>query len=421
MIKLSVKGLGLTTSTLLITTLSVVLADYILMITASVLTTLLIADLLHYLIRRRELCSCSPDVAEVLQIRRPKDLSLDINCWGVRNVSKLPKWLKVVKTSTKPEGLNVEVRTDFKYSGKYELSCVEVVRSSRLGFFSEVVVVRSNISFKVIPKTLYWVVIALGILGIGTKIGLSKHDVSDVVDKLSHLRSEGGIYYLTREYVPGDSMRRVDWKATARVGELCVKEFKEPLGGSALLCLDLRCVGRYTCDAVASAALSTIIASQSGGLGGLYDIANNKLIPTANYEGMLTYTLSKVLEPPVVDELDLYEYITPQTLSELRTALSKLDVVIGKPTDPGRAVVNWDEAIIISALIHELGKVLDVVEVIRGRGGNAVLITPLKPWIDTEDLELAYRLYVSYSKSLEKLRSLGAKIVVWDSDVIEFG
>lgn len=46
-------------------------------------------------------------------------------------------------------------------------------------------------------------------------------------------RREGEDLAGLREYQPGDSPRRVDWKALARTGELYTRDFEEPRGGDA--------------------------------------------------------------------------------------------------------------------------------------------------------------------------------------------
>jgi len=43
----------------------------------------------------------------------------------------------------------------------------------------------------------------------------------------SEVRGEGGEFLGLREYHPGDSLRRIDWKAWARTGEPIVREFEE--------------------------------------------------------------------------------------------------------------------------------------------------------------------------------------------------
>ncbi len=48
----------------------------------------------------------------------------------------------------------------------------------------------------------------------------------------------GTEFYSIREYMPGDSMRRINWKASARKGDLLVNEYEGENSGDAIIVLD---------------------------------------------------------------------------------------------------------------------------------------------------------------------------------------
>jgi len=52
-------------------------------------------------------------------------------------------------------------------------------------------------------------------------------------------RGEGSEFYGTRPFVPGDDLRRVDWNATARRGQLVVREYERAEATDATIVLDL--------------------------------------------------------------------------------------------------------------------------------------------------------------------------------------
>ncbi|MFW6157098.1 MAG: DUF58 domain-containing protein, partial [Armatimonadota bacterium] len=52
-------------------------------------------------------------------------------------------------------------------------------------------------------------------------------------------RGEGTELYGTRPFVPGDDLRRVDWNATARRGQLIVREYERAEATDAAIILDL--------------------------------------------------------------------------------------------------------------------------------------------------------------------------------------
>ena len=52
-------------------------------------------------------------------------------------------------------------------------------------------------------------------------------------------KGEGTEFYGTRPFVPGDDLRRVDWSATARRGQLIVREYERAEATDAVLIIDL--------------------------------------------------------------------------------------------------------------------------------------------------------------------------------------
>ena len=51
---------------------------------------------------------------------------------------------------------------------------------------------------------------------------------------------QGTEYYGIREYIPGDSLRRVNWKASARFGRLMLNQYMNEAGGETVVVLDFR-------------------------------------------------------------------------------------------------------------------------------------------------------------------------------------
>ena len=53
---------------------------------------------------------------------------------------------------------------------------------------------------------------------------------------------EGINFYNLREYIPGDPMRKVNWKAMARAGKMMVNEFERDAVSDIILIIDSRSV-----------------------------------------------------------------------------------------------------------------------------------------------------------------------------------
>ena len=222
-----------------------------------------------------------------------------------------------------------------------------------------------------------------------------------------------GEYIGSREYSPGSSLRRIDWRSTAKFGRLYVKEFSLGGGRSEALLVDPRCIGRYTCDRVASAVLSVAVPR--------YD-SNGSLAVCRTDEGtcrvfsrgrdLLLYALDLVLKLGIVSYNQLYEFVKPTTTATLRKLLRDL----GKGAEPigWGALVGADTLYVVSTLLHDTRTVLDAVDSARRRGARCVVLTASKPWLDSRSLSDAYAIYRSFNNVVSALRSSGAEVVAVD-------
>ncbi len=94
-----------------------------------------------------------------------------------------------------------------------------------------------------------------------------------------------------RDYIPGDSLRRVDWKATAISGRLQVKQFEPSIALEVALCLNLNqgeYPSQYRIDTtelaiVAAASVANRVVAQRQAVG----LATNGLDPLETSEAML--------------------------------------------------------------------------------------------------------------------------------------
>lgn len=136
---------------------------------------------------------------------------------------------------------------------------------------------------------------------------------------LSVLRGRGMDYQESRAYQPGDDIRAMDWRVTARAGEPHTKLFREERERPVVLCLDL---GPNMCFA-SRGALKSVQAARAAALFGwaavtqgdrvgalLFDAGHRELRPRPGRQGILR------LIRAVVDH------------SEARRAL-------GEPAEPG--------------------------------------------------------------------------------------
>jgi hypothetical protein len=122
---------------------------------------------------------------------------------------------------------------------------------------------------------------------------------------------------------------------------------------------------------------------------------------------LLAYTISRILEPEIAERLDLQEYVPPPTLGELQRIALKLGYKIKTKTI--QASTRGATAILTTLLV-ENRKTLEVVEKARSRGDTTIIVTPRKPWRDMGSLEQAYIAYTTYTKTAAKIKNMGAEL-----------
>jgi len=116
------------------------------------------------------------------------------------------------------------------------------------------------------------------------EIAARKERLGDIGIHPSRLKGTGLEFESLRDYVPGDELRRVDWKASARHAQLIAREYDIERSQHVILCLDL---GRTMASdlglltkadhAVNAAALLAYVAARSGDWVGLYAFAQGPL------------------------------------------------------------------------------------------------------------------------------------------------
>ncbi len=118
----------------------------------------------------------------------------------------------------------------------------------------------------------------------------------------SNMRGQGLEFRDLREYVPGDDVRRLDWKATARSGKPQLRRFTEDRQQSIYLALDLSASMKGSKEALARQILAVLgwAAVKQGDRFGLMGFTDRVEIhrPAARGEAQLWATLEDILSHP---------------------------------------------------------------------------------------------------------------------------
>jgi uncharacterized protein (DUF58 family) len=223
-------------------------------------------------------------------------------------------------------------------------------------------------------------------------------------NQVARNRGEGIEFADLRPFTPGDRIRRVNWRATARRGEPWVNEMHPERNADVVLFLDTfaearrQDLGTLDIGVRAAAALASLYLQEKDRVG---------IVSFGGVLNWLTVTSGTTQHYRIVDALLDAEIV-------LSYAWKDLDVIPPR-TLPPRALV-----IALSPLLDEraVGALVDL----RARGFDLAVVElspfPFVPEGETETKRLAYRLWRLRREALRsKYAALGVPIVEWHDGV----
>ena len=223
-------------------------------------------------------------------------------------------------------------------------------------------------------------------------------------NQVARNRGEGIEFADLRPFTPGDRIRRVNWRATARRGEPWVNEMHPERNADVVLFLDTFAearredLGTLDIGVRAAAALASLYLQEKDRVG---------VVSFGGVLNWLTVTSGTTQLYRIVDALLDAEIV-------LSYAWKDLDVIPPR-TLPPRALV-----IALSPLLDEraVGALVDL----RARGFDLAVVElspfPFVPEGESETKQLAYRLWRLRREALRtKYAALGVPIVEWHEGV----
>jgi uncharacterized protein (DUF58 family) len=219
-----------------------------------------------------------------------------------------------------------------------------------------------------------------------------------------------GEYRETREYYPGDETRFIDWKATARTGELKVKVFSSEGAGRVKVILDNTSTDIVSADKLAAQFISTLLDYIEQGYrvdvlfydGRNYNRVGSRGLVTETAETAVSMVgrhfpeIGRVLELPILNQGD-YKDLQEDDAEKL----SHL------PTEG-----NLSSLIVVSQLITDIAD--DIA--IASRKVRTVVIQPTSPWLWVKNLEDAYLCKTTILKNIDALRRVGVKVISYQEN-----
>ncbi len=221
--------------------------------------------------------------------------------------------------------------------------------------------------------------------------------------------SSYGEYASTRDYYPGDEIKYIDWKATARLQTLMVKEFASSYSGKVNLIFDATASDAVSADKLATEFFNTLL-----------DLANSETAISASlYDGVHFSTIKA---------RNAIEEIAEASLKMLGKFIPDIGKILDLPmlkhyhAQSSFAVQNFDfsgSAIVITQLLSNLIDKLLLVSLPNASGNAslqqnlsiAFIVQPTLPWLSMDSLEDAYLAKKEIERKAETLERLGIKVV----------
>jgi len=340
--------------------------------------------------------------------------------------SQLP-FLTLSQGAPDSGGRHFEILADFKspYAGEFRSKTVELEATGPLGLFGSTFSLPAEFAYSVYPRTLEVAITSARLLSLG---GIGDTPIERV--------GIGTEFYDIRGYQPGDDFRQINWKATARRGELMTSEHMREVGGACYLVLEAVAPDYFDRDRLAAAFLGIAnnLTMQGTAFGVLVHdgqtIKEVKRIdaPTAS----LAFALTVALEFADVDLKGIQHELSVKSSHSLKqvdkiltesgsSALSRvLRFAVSEKTT---VLENQDSAQSILELIREsandppailyvsgiFGSVESIIELgtsaKRVYGANFVVANPAEPWVAAPGEQSAYDTYIGQSRTMKALRN----------------
>lgn len=341
------------------------------------------------------------------------DTNLSMNLFSpLKEVKLIPERLKKGKH-------NLELLLSSEISGSYRSDKIKAEILGPYKLTKKEGNVSFELEFKVFPRVMVALVQAALFLLEGGREAEGEVPVS--------LKGPGTEYADTKEYISGDRLHHIDWKATARHRSLMVKEFFLEAGQGAHIIYDIRAAGPLSQDRLATSFLNTCLAGVEQGypLGLTVHDGEEVLLHSKgeNSRQMLKMAMGYVLQSMKAHLEDADILIDALSSSQIRRFLNKVKeepvkrvlefeakAIEDRLRKPHRFLVElsygMDEPkqfLLISQLSDEVIEILELVDEIQKRH-RLIIIQPTESWREAENLEEAYRWHQRAEKVEKILR-----------------
>ena len=336
-------------------------------------------------------------------------------------------FLKMAPNHLKGRGATSKIGADFRtpFAGRYSSNSFELRVTGPLRIASATCALPAEVTYSVFPHVLGVALTSSKLLGKGG-IGESSVESPGV----------GTEFYGLRKYQPGDYYRQINWKATARRGELIANERMREAGGAFYLVLEAVSPDYFDRDRLAATFLG--IANALTMRGARFGVLIHDGERVSQFRRMdapaasLAFSLKVALEFADLDPATFEDELAAASSHALRSVRRFL--VASGPTllsqvedfaiSEKRAVAeNQNLSQTVMGLLREsasdppailyvsgmFGSIETIIELGSGvkriYGANFVVANPTAPWVAAPDEDDAYDVYSRYARKMKALRN----------------
>lgn len=381
--KLTARGAGVLLASLSEALLALIFQDVALAFLSISLLVALAADML-LAIRR------SSRLSEAIAISLPRErLRMPIGGVKVIKVSGLPGYAKLKPLSEWLELRRLEgthellVRPSLFGIHKLEIECAA---QSPLGLLEAVSI--ASVEVAVYPRALPLLVAAAELAG-----GAVESESRSGRGAWSEGLGGWGFEYVgSREYRPGDRLKRIDWRATAKTRRLHVRELAGGGGGAALI-FNAVSPGPHVADFVASTLLTAALTAHREGFNlSFIRVSGTSIehVAEASPSEAPLFAVKLALEQLNIG-LEALEHAVPQPAALKLAALRRLKAEAFVKFLAARQleVASVAElaaqnglALFVGSLTSSVQSIIDLAHELSKRGISSIFIVHPRPWID---------------------------------------
>ena len=418
--RLTERGYKLLFTQLLLALFTIIYRDILLLISTLLASSVMLFSIyivLKIKMRLREIV-CEPNSVKIKMIAgEEKNLSLIIYAPVELKLANLPDWIKT-STETLKQGVNdIKLTISPRASKIYKLDYITTVFTDPLKILCEDFRMPLWLEVAAYPRALPFIIEALRMIG---KIGYG--------GEVAGVRKGRGTEYLwSREYQIGDSLSSIDWKASARLEKLIVKDFSEESYKAIGVIYDIRAIGPITSDELNALFLSSVVSAARHGLP-ITMILKNGLTLISEYhlidpDTALKIAISYSIKNYITNSWDVYELLEPKAASQVLSIVKELEALDLLETIQLK-VKTLNEIIsklaLQDAMIYYVGNIvldsefiLELSRRVKANNSELIVLTSEKPWADLDKLDEAYIMYLSYSKMLDALQKMGSTVMFY--------